>query len=123
MGSKRVHLNVFEKGPVSDSPKANASRYRTRKKPKLFIEEYQDEYLFMLNHPDWSLLEYQDIEAYDQFFALEVMNWGTEYYDGIGEGSHWGNCILVMDEGGVRSQPTTTTTDTRMNRVTVRQYR
>lgn len=89
MGSKRVHLNVFEKGPVSRFVQGQRFSIQNEEETRAFIEEYQDEYLFMLNHPDWSLLEYRDIEAYDQFFALEVMNWGTEYYDGIGEGSYF----------------------------------
>lgn len=89
LGSKRVHINFFEKGPTSRFTQGQRFSIKNEDETRAFMDTYKDDYLIMLNHPDWSLLEYRDIENYDQFFALEVMNWGTEYYDGIGEGSYF----------------------------------
>ena len=89
LGSKRVHVNFFEKGTHARFSQGQRFDINDEEETRAFIETYKDDYLIMLNHPDWSLLEYRDIEEYDQFFAVEVLNWGTEWYDAIGEGAYF----------------------------------
>ena len=82
-------VNFFEKGTHARFSQGQRFDINDEEETRAFFETYKDDYLIMLTHPDWSLLEYRDIEEYDQFFAVEVLNWGTEWYDAIGEGAYF----------------------------------
>lgn len=91
---KRVHLNFFQKGKKSLFEHGQKFVIENHEQTMAFIKETQDDYLVMLNHPDWSLLEYRDVEDLDCFFGMEVLNYGTEWQDRIGEGSHFWDAAL-----------------------------
>lgn len=94
LNQKRVHLNFIQR--ISSTRFAYGQQFdiTTPEQTIALIEELKNEYWIMLNHPDWSLLEYRDIENFNCFSALEVLNYGTERYDRVGESSHfWDTCL------------------------------
>lgn len=89
LGGKRAHINFYQKGDVCLFKDGEEFSVTDDEETRQFIERAKDEYLIMLNHPDWSRLEYRDVEGYSCFFALEVLNYGTEYHDRIGENAYF----------------------------------
>jgi hypothetical protein len=89
LNGKRAHINFYQKGEKSLFFDGEEFSVTDDAATRRFIERAQDDYLIMLNHPDWSRLEYRDVEDYDCFFALEVLNYGTEYHDRVGENAYF----------------------------------
>ena len=92
---KRIHLNFLQKGEKSLYEHGQRFVIETHEKTMAFIEHAQDDYLIMLNHPDWSLLQYRDVEAMDCLFGMEVFNYGSEWQDRVGESSHFWDAALM----------------------------
>ena len=92
---KRVHLNVLQKGEKSLYEHGQRFILETHDQTMAFIKHAQDDYLIMLNHPDWSLLQYRDVEAMDCFFGMEVFNYGSEWQDRVGDSSHFWDAALM----------------------------
>lgn len=94
LNQKRVHLNCIQRIPSTRFIQGQQFALPDHAQTMAFIEQIKDEYWIMLNHPDWSLLEYRDVQDFDCFPALEVLNYGTEWYDRVGESSHfWDTCL------------------------------
>ncbi|MDT4761043.1 hypothetical protein [Sphaerochaeta sp. PS] len=92
---KRIHLNFLQKGEKSLFAQNQRFAVENHEQTELFIKQAKDDYLIMLNHPGWSLLEYRDVEAMDSLFAMEVFNYGSEWQDRVGESSHfWDNALM-----------------------------
>lgn len=110
LNQKRVHLNFIQR--ISSTRFAYGQQFdiTTPEQTIALIEELKNEYWIMLNHPDWSLLEYRDIENFNCFSALEVLNYGTERYDRVGRVHTSGIPVSGMASGGLRLPPTIITT-------------
>ncbi len=89
LGGKRAHINFYQKGETALFTHGQEVLVTDDEETRRFIAAAKDHYLIMLNHPDWSRLEYRDVEGYDDFFALEVFNYGTEYHDRVGENAYF----------------------------------
>ncbi len=92
---KRVHLNLLQKGTKSLYEHGQRFLVETHDQTMAFLKKAQADYLIMLNHPDWSLLQYRDVEAMDCFFGMEVFNYGSEWQDRVGESSHFWDAALM----------------------------
>jgi len=92
---KRVHLNLLQKGEKSLYEHGQKFVIETHDKTMAFIKHAQDDYLIMLNHPDWSLLQYRDVQEMDCFFGMEVFNYGSEWQDRVGDSSHFWDAALM----------------------------
>lgn len=94
LNQKRVHLNFIQRTPSGRFAHGQQFVITDHEQSMAFIEQVKDEYWIMLNHPDWSLLEYRDVQDFSCFNALEVLNYGTEWYDRVGESAHfWDTCL------------------------------
>ena len=89
LGGKPVHLNFIQQG--TDSPFESGTHFKmgTTEETVAFCRKYQDQFLIILNHPDWSLLEFQDIADVDFLTGVEIYNWGTELGENMGESVHF----------------------------------
>ncbi len=60
-----------------------------------FLKQARDDYLIMLSHPDWSVLQYRDVGAMDCFLGMAVFTYESEWQDRVGESSHfWGAALM-----------------------------
>ena len=75
---KNGHFCVLQKGKISDFEQGERFQVDTREKLLDFLENHHDNYLITLNHPYWSLLEWEEVIDLPHLTALEIYNHATQ---------------------------------------------
>ncbi len=89
LNEKPVHLNFIQKGKHSPFESGTHFKMSSSEETDEFCRKHKDDYLIILNHPNWSLLEFPDIANIDYFTGVEVYNWGTVLGENMGESTHF----------------------------------
>jgi hypothetical protein len=89
IAGKSIHVNCIQKTERSLFGNGQKFVIKDDRETMEFLEGIKDDYLLILNHPDWSLLEYPEVKGTDIFKGLEVLNWQTEWFDRMGESTHF----------------------------------
>ena len=97
LGGKPVHLNFIQKGSASPFQSGTHFRMENTEDTEDFCRRYKDQFLIILNHPDWSLLEFQDIEAHR--IEVEVLA-NVAYTVEIPEECDW---VTLIENPGTRA--------------------
>lgn len=95
LNDKEVHINFIQRIHTDRFRHGQEIRVGDERETLSLIEELKDEYWILLNHPDWSLLEFRDVEQYNLFDAMEVFNYGSEWHERVGESSHFWDTALM----------------------------
>ena len=91
---KGMHLNVISKGENCDFEQNQRFCIDSRKKTLDFIEKYNKNNIIVLNHPYWSLLEWEEVIDLDAISCMEVYNHASEWLDCVGEASGFWDTLL-----------------------------
>lgn len=91
---KGMHLNVLCRGEVSDFQQNERFAVDSPKKTVAFIEQHRQNHILMLNHPYWSMLEWEEVIGLDGIFCMEVYNHASEWLDCVGEASKFWDTLL-----------------------------
>ena len=91
---KNGHFCVIQRGQKSDFLQGETFSLQNREETELFLKEHHSNYIFILNHPYWSLLEWEEMIGLEHLTAMEVYNHGSELLCGVGESMHFWNTLL-----------------------------
>lgn len=94
LSGKKVHVNLVQKGRKSQFAHFQRFSVKDSGETERILSKAREDYIVILNHPDWSLLEYADVKAYECIDAVEVFNYGTELCDRLGESTHFWESAL-----------------------------
>jgi hypothetical protein len=83
---KPIHINLLQIGETLLFEEGHRFTVKDEKETRSLIERCQEEYLIVLNHPAWSLLNFEDIASVEGLSGIEVSNYSTEALNGV-EGS------------------------------------
>lgn len=92
--TKNSHLGVIQRGEKCDFEDGQKFSLKTRQDTLDFLEKYHENNLIILNHPYWSLLEWEEVIDVPHLTCMEVYNTGCEIFCGVGENSHFWNTML-----------------------------
>ena len=96
--TKNSHLGVIQKADICDFEDGEKFQLKTRQDTLDFIEKYHDHNLIILNHPYWSLLEWEEVIDVPHLTCMEIYNTGCEVFCGVGENSHFFNTMLRKEK-------------------------
>lgn len=91
---KGMHLNVLQKGDCCDFKQNQRFLVDSPEKTVDFVGKYKHNNIIMLNHPYWSLLEWEEVIGLDGISCMEVYNHGSEWLDCVGEASKFWDTLL-----------------------------
>lgn len=91
---KGMHLNILSKNETYDFKQNERFFIDSQEKTVDFIEKHKDNNIIMLNHPYWSLLEWEEVIGLEDIFCMEVYNHGCEWLDCVGEASKFWDSLL-----------------------------
>ena len=83
---KPIHINLLQSGRKSLFEEGHRFTVKDEGETRSVIERCQEEYLIVLNHSAWSLLNFEDIASVEGLSGIEVSNYSTEALNGV-EGS------------------------------------
>lgn len=89
-----IHLNVLQKGDACDFIQNQKFHIDTAEETLAFVKKHKQNYIIMLNHPYWSLIEWEEVIDFDDVFCMEVYNHGSEWLDCVGEASKFWDTLL-----------------------------
>jgi len=88
------HINILQIGVESNFAQNEEIAVGTMEQFKGFLAKHRDNYLIMLNHPSWSMLEWEKVIDLDEISCVEVYNHGCEWLDLLGESSDFWETML-----------------------------
>ena len=91
---KKSHFGVLQKGEACDFEQGQRFALKTRQDTIEFFEKYHENYMIILNHPYWSLLEWEEVMDIPYLTCMEVYNRTCELSCNVGEGAHFWNTML-----------------------------
>lgn len=91
---KGAHFNILQRGDTSDFSQNQKFSVQSPEQLKEFLASHHENYLIMLNHPYWSLLEWDDVIHLQGVDCMEVYNHGSEWLDCVGEASKFWDTML-----------------------------
>lgn len=91
---KGMHLNILCKDENYDFGQNERFVVDSPRKTIDFIEKHRQNNIIMLNHPYWSLLEWEEVIDLEGIFCMEVYNHGSEWLDCVGEASKFWDTLL-----------------------------
>ncbi len=86
---KFAHLGIIRKGKTGSIEEGQSFKLTTREEVTDFLEKYHEEYMVVLNHPNWSLLDWDDavdipyisaVEIYNHSCAIGCLNGDSTYF-------------------------------------------
>lgn len=93
-GEKGMHLNVICKNGNYDFKQNQKFSIDSTKKTVDFIGQHKHNNIIILNHPYWSLLEWEEVIGLEGIFCMEVYNHASEWLDCVGEASKFWDTLL-----------------------------
>lgn len=91
---KNGHFCVLQKGSISDFTQGEKFEIKDREETIAFLERHHENNIIILNHPYWSLLEWEEVINLPYLTCMEVYNHASEKMDFVGEASHFWNTML-----------------------------
>lgn len=91
---KGMHLNIIQKSDQCDFTQNELFSVRSPEETVEFIKSHHQNYIVILNHPYWSLLEWEEVIDLQDVFCMEVYNHGSEWLDCVGEASKFWDTLL-----------------------------
>lgn len=85
---KRVHINVMWTGDEAGIASGQKFTLKNHAETAELMAQLRSKGCYlMLNHPHWSMLEYNDVCEADPYHAVEIYNYSTEWIENMGESS------------------------------------
>jgi len=91
---KKSHFSVLQKGQACDFEEGQRFSIKSRQDTLDFFEKHHENNLIILNHPYWSLLEWEEVMDIPYLTCMEVYNNTCERFCDVGEGAHFWNTML-----------------------------
>ncbi len=91
---KDGHFGFIQKRKNGSMPQGELFDIRTKEELLDFIEKYHEDYLIILNHPYWSLLEWEEVIELPHISCMEIYNHSAEWTAKTGEASDFWNTLL-----------------------------
>lgn len=91
---KSAHFNIYPKNEFADFSHDTRFSIKTVSETKEFLAKHGNTNLITLNHPFWSLLEWQDVMSFEGINCVEVLNYASEWLDCLGEASAFWETML-----------------------------
>ena len=92
--TKNSHLGVLQRADTCDFQDGERFQLKNRQETLDFLEKHHENNLIILNHPFWSLLEWEEVIDVPYLTCMEIHNTGCEVFCGVGENSHFFNTML-----------------------------
>jgi len=90
---KNGHFGVIQKGQAGEFSQGQRFALKSREETIDFLKAHHENYLLILNHPYWSLLEWEEVMDLPYLNALEIYNHATQMGDFVGEATHFWNTL------------------------------
>lgn len=91
---KSAHFNIYPKTDNADFNHDEHFSVKTVEETKAFTAKHSGSCLITLNHPNWSLLEWQEVINIEGISCVEVLNYASEWLDCLGEASAFWETML-----------------------------
>lgn len=91
---RECHIGVLQKSTACDFVQGQAFCLENKEQVIDFLEKHHENYMYILNHPYWSLVEWEEVMELPHISCMEVVNYGCELECFVGEASHFWNTML-----------------------------
>lgn len=85
--NKQIHINAFWDEQCNVLPNEKFAPQNYEQTEQLLTRLRNEGSYIMLNHPHWSFLTSNDVEINNQYDAVEIYNYSTEWLENMGDGT------------------------------------
>ncbi len=71
---RSAHLGIIQKGEKGSIEQGQVFQLKSRGEVLEFIEKYHEDYMIILNHPNWSMINWDEVADIPHLSALEIYN-------------------------------------------------